>query len=193
MLLSVAHEGPVTRTNKSLMRSKLLDLLRTTRCARYVGKSASLSTKQLIPEPLPSSFPICSPLVSLMSFNFLYYFSIQFRIKCAAPANIHTHPMGGHSRQTGIPRGVGAVVQIKKTSKSRVWVFSRATQSIPLLKIGAKCTQKYCYFPKMGSVTYNTKGICQAVPKLHKTWHLFNMVSYDKSQSMSSEHTDHEH
>lgn len=58
MLLSVAHEGPVTRTNKSLMRSKLSDLLRTTPCARYVEKSASLSTKQLIPEPLPSSFPI---------------------------------------------------------------------------------------------------------------------------------------
>lgn len=97
MLLSVAHEGPVTRTNKSLMRSKLSDLLRTTPCARYVEKSASLSTKQLIPEPLPSSFPICSPLVSLMSFSILLFNLVQDKM-CSSSK--HPHPSHGRSFKT---------------------------------------------------------------------------------------------
>jgi len=55
--------------------------------------------------------------------------------KMCSSANIHTHPMEGHSRQTGtFPRGVGAVAQIKNFQEEGIG----ATQSIPFLQIRAK-------------------------------------------------------
>lgn len=81
------------------MRSKLLDLLTTTRCARYVGKSASLSTKQLIPEPLPSSFPIII-MQPFSLLNVLFYITFNLVQDKMCSSSKHPHPSHGRSFKT---------------------------------------------------------------------------------------------